>query len=69
MAKVLKITSRSEMDWDEVLVDYLMFKNAQGLRDITVKGHRDVRTDTIEPNSRRTAEPAATTRQPSSSPQ
>jgi len=30
------------MDWDEALDDYLMFKKAQGLRDITVKGHRDV---------------------------
>jgi site-specific recombinase XerD len=43
MAKVMKLHKAiSKRNWNDALEEYLLFKKAQGLRDITVKGHRNV---------------------------
>ena len=42
MARVMRIRKTASRTRQEALEEYLLFKKAQGLRDITVKGHRDV---------------------------
>ena len=43
MAKVMKLHKAvSKRTWSSALEEYLLFKKAQGLRDITVKGQRNV---------------------------
>ena len=43
MTKVMKIKKRSpRLSWNNAIEEYLLLKKAQGLRDITVKGHRNV---------------------------
>lgn len=42
MARVMRIKRVQPSTWEETLEQYLLWKQAQGLRDITVKGHRDV---------------------------
>ncbi|MGE5484695.1 MAG: tyrosine-type recombinase/integrase [Ignavibacteriales bacterium] len=42
MAKVLRLRKAAPATWQEAMQQYLLFKQAQGLREITVKGHRDV---------------------------
>lgn len=43
MAKVMKLRKTTpKRTWSGALEEYLLFKRAQGLRDITVKGHRNV---------------------------
>jgi len=40
--KVVRIRKDVPSSWEEALQQYLWFKQAEGLRDITLKGHRDV---------------------------
>jgi site-specific recombinase XerD len=43
MAKVMRLHKAApKRTWSSALEEYLLFKKAQGLRDITVKGHRNV---------------------------
>ncbi|NPV71479.1 MAG: phage integrase family protein [Firmicutes bacterium] len=42
MARVLRLRKAAAATWQEAMQQYLWFKQAQGLRDITIKGHRDV---------------------------
>ena len=43
MTKVTKLHKAApKREWSGALEEYLLFKKAQGLRDITVKGHRNV---------------------------
>ena len=40
--KVFRIRKDVPATWEEALQQYLLYKQAEGLRPITVKGHRDV---------------------------
>jgi integrase len=40
--KVLRIRKDLPATWEEALQQYLWFKQAEGLRDITIRGHKDV---------------------------
>lgn len=44
MAKVMKTknTRQKFSSWKELMENYLLYKKAQGLRDITIRGHKDV---------------------------
>lgn len=44
MARVTKVTKgkQTPSSWQEAMEQYLAFKQAQGLRPITIRGHRDV---------------------------
>lgn len=41
-AKMGNINKKAFKSWQEAMENYLLFKKAQGLRDITIKGHGDV---------------------------
>ena len=42
MAKILRIRKDLPTSWQDAMQQYLWFKQAEGLREITLKGHRDV---------------------------
>lgn len=40
--KLIKLRKEIPASWEEVLEQYIWFKQAEGLRETTIKGHRDV---------------------------
>ena len=42
MARVKKVKKNVPQSWEEALQFYLMWKKAEGIREITLKGHKDV---------------------------